>query len=300
MTHRDELWADMAQFDHAVADGVWDGTTRDPDAPAWYRDVRSLIHRARGPAEPHELVDEPAVVATMHRATLGETLARIPRSSGMRTLGRVVAMKAAAATTATVVSVAAAAAATTGIVATVAATVVVPAVAEHVVPMIGERLAPTVAAPAEMLTDEDTGGSHQPTIGEPQPPADAAAAPVADPVPVDDVAEHAPALEGSPAGDAPPAAPAPVDPVADEPAAEPPAEPAVTEPVAEEPVEPAPVDPAPADPPPDDNGRGTKPHDPGAPANPASPFDAAPQSEPAPPADPAPKSEPAPPADPAP
>ena len=82
MTPRDEMWVDMTQFDTEVADGVWDGTTADPDAPSWYRDLRSLVHRARGPAEPHELVDEPVMVTTMHRATLGQTLARVPRSGG--------------------------------------------------------------------------------------------------------------------------------------------------------------------------------------------------------------------------
>ena len=169
MTPRDQLWVDMTQFDTEVADGVWEGTTVDPDAPSWYRDLRSLIHRARGPAEPHELVDEPVTVTTMHRVALGRTLARIPRSSGVRTLGRVVAMKAAAATTASVVSVAAAAAATTGIVATVAATVVVPAVAEHVVPMIGEQLAPTVAAPIEMTSPDESDATAVHETADPAP-----------------------------------------------------------------------------------------------------------------------------------
>jgi hypothetical protein len=252
VTHHDELWADMAQFDHEVADGVWDGTTRDPDAPAWYREVLSLIHRAKGPAEPDELVDEPVVVATMHGATLGEKLARIPRSSGVRTLGRVVAMKAAAATTASLVSVAAAAAATTGIVATVAATVVVPAVAEHVVPMIGDRLAPAVAAPSAKFTHEGTAGSHEPSTGESQSDQ-AETPPVADPV-TTEPAEPAPTVEADPAIDAAPApaevAPVPEDP-ATEPATEEPIDPVAAEPEAEEPVE-APVDPATADPPPID------------------------------------------------
>jgi hypothetical protein len=165
----DEMWADVVQFDREAADGVWDGTHRDPDAPAWYRDLRSLIHRARGPAEPHELVDEPVVVATMRGVTRGERVARLPRSRGVRTLGQVVAMKAAAATTVTMVSVAAAAAATTGIVATVAATVVVPAVAEHVVPMIGEHFAPRVA----VRTGEP---GESPSGAEPVRPADDPAA----------------------------------------------------------------------------------------------------------------------------
>ncbi len=159
MTDRDEMWVDLTQFDTHVADSVWDGTHRDPDAPAWYRDLRSLIHRARGPAEPHELLDEPELVATMHRATLGGTLARLPRSSGARTLGRVLAMKAAAATTASMISVAAAAAATTGIVATVAATVVVPVVKDHVVPMLNDHLTPTVAAPAQDPANTNVAGT---------------------------------------------------------------------------------------------------------------------------------------------
>jgi hypothetical protein len=252
VTHHDELWADMAQFDHDVADGVWDGTARDPDAPAWYREVLSLIHRAKGPAEPDELMDEPTVVATMHRATLGEKLARIPRSSGVRTLGRVVAMKAAAATTASFVSVAAAAAATTGIVATVAATVVVPAVAEHVVPMIGDRLAPAVAAPSAMLTDEGTAGSHEPSTGEPQPPDEAGTPPAAGPV-TTAPAEPAPVVEPDPAAEepaAPAVTPAPEEPATEQPGTEEEAEPVPEEPPAEEPA--PPVDPATTDPPPID------------------------------------------------
>ena len=29
----DEMWVDLVQFDRDLADGVWDGTPRDPDAP---------------------------------------------------------------------------------------------------------------------------------------------------------------------------------------------------------------------------------------------------------------------------
>jgi hypothetical protein len=183
MTDRDEMWVDLTQFDTQAADGVWDGTHRDPDAPVWYRDFRSLIHRAKGPAETHELADEPEMVATMHRATIGETLARLPRSSGARTLGRVLAMKAAAATTAGMISVAAAAAATTGIVATVAATVVVPVVKDHVVPMLNDHLTPTVTAPAEVEADDNVGSTatHNVTAAEPEvapvAPADPATGP---------------------------------------------------------------------------------------------------------------------------
>ncbi|MGH9234646.1 MAG: hypothetical protein ACRD0R_15070, partial [Acidimicrobiales bacterium] len=155
MTPRsDELWVDMTQFDTHVADGVWDGMAPDPDAPGWYADVRTLVHRARGPAEPDELVDEPVIVDTMRRATLGETLAQLPRRPGVRTVGRLMALKAAAATTASVMTMAAAAA-TTGIVATVAATVVVPAIQERVMPMIGHGDPPAAEAPEPTDTDAD-------------------------------------------------------------------------------------------------------------------------------------------------
>jgi hypothetical protein len=151
---RDELWVDMTQFDTRVADGVWDGDAPDPDAPRWFTDVRTLVHRARGPAEPDELVDEPVLVDRMRRATLGETLADLPRRAGVRAIGRLVAVKAAAATTASVMTVAAAAA-TTGIVATVAATVVVPAIHQRVMPIIGGESPPAAEAPAETGSDPD-------------------------------------------------------------------------------------------------------------------------------------------------
>jgi hypothetical protein len=155
MTPRsDELWVDMTQFDTRVADGVWDGMAPDPDAPGWYANVRTLVHRARGPVEPDELVDEPVIVDTMRRATLGETLAQLPHRPGVRTVGRLMAIKAAAATTASVMTMAAAAA-TTGIVATVAATVVVPAIQERVMPIIGHGDRPAAEAPAPTDTDAD-------------------------------------------------------------------------------------------------------------------------------------------------
>ena len=153
---RDTLWADLLQFDPPSADRVWEGDLRDPDAPGWYASLGSLIHQARGPAEADELVDEPAVVATMRRASLGAAIVALPHHRGVRSVGRVVAMKAAAAaTTASMVGVAAAA--TTGIVATVAATVVVPAfnekvrpVIEHVGPGRGDRAArPGVVRPPD-------------------------------------------------------------------------------------------------------------------------------------------------------
>jgi hypothetical protein len=255
---RDEIWVDMTQFDQRAADGVWDGTTRDPDAPPWYRDVRSLIHRARGPAEPEELVDEPVVVATMHKVRLGGSIARLPRSSGVRTLGRVIAMKAAAATTASVIGVAAAAAATTGIVATVAATVVVPVVKEHVVPMINDHIPPAVV-PAEVASSIPDPARHHEASGLPCTVAvgscgdqAAAAGPVGD-LPVDqsvtDPAAATPTSVTATDGTDHTAAPA-VDPPATDPPADPEAgDPVVTEPP---PVDPPPTDPPPVDPPPSD------------------------------------------------
>jgi hypothetical protein len=134
-TPRDEVWIDMTQFDTSLADAVWEGATSLPDAPPWYDDVTTLVHTARGPAEPAELIAEPLVVEKMHRTTLGAGRVAVRRRPG-KPLGRLLAMKAAAATTASVVGVAAAAAATTGIVATVA-TVVVPVIQEHVVAGLG-------------------------------------------------------------------------------------------------------------------------------------------------------------------
>jgi hypothetical protein len=253
---RDEIWVDLTQFDQRAADGVWDGTTRDPDAPPWYRDVRSLIHRARGPAEPGELVDEPVVVATMHKVRLGGSIARLPRSSGVRTLGRVIAMKAAAATTASVIGVAAAAAATTGIVATVAATVVVPVVKEHVVPMINDHIPPAVV-PAEVASSipdparhHEAGGLpcavHLGSCGDQAPAPAAAAGPVGD-LPVDQSATPT-SVTGTDATDH--TAASAVDPPATDPPPDPEAgDPVVTEPP---PADPPPTDPPPVDPPPSD------------------------------------------------
>jgi hypothetical protein len=124
-------------------------------APGWGSDVAVLVHAARAPAAPDELAREDDIVARMRQVRLEvgsgavtpapvtdlgvRRLARDPdrtyrakhaaarlemsRHPAVRTIGRVVAMKAAAVTTVAVISVAAAAAATTGIV----ATVVVPA-----------------------------------------------------------------------------------------------------------------------------------------------------------------------------
>ena len=230
----DTLWADLLQFDPPSADRVWEGDLRDPDAPGWYASLGSLIHQARGPAEADELVDEPAVVATMRRASLGAAIVALPHHRGVRSVGRVVAMKAAAAaTTASMVGVAAAA--TTGIVATVAATVVVPAfnekvrpVIEHVVPVEATELPapassarPTAGADCRPQSDHCLDPSS-PVVVElapatPAAPSAAAAAPT--------VVAPAPAASGSVEPDVPAAAP-----------------------VVEAPVEPAPAEPAPVEP----------------------------------------------------
>lgn len=171
---RDLLWADMVQFDPPHADRVWEGDVGDPDAPVWYEHLGDLIHRARGPAEADELLDEPVVVDNMRRAGVGATIRALPRRRGVRTVGRMVAMKAtAAATTAGLVGVAAAA--TTGIVATVAATVVVPAINERVLPVITHHVLPAEVAVepsdedrADPLGDEDADSTAPcPTDGVP-------------------------------------------------------------------------------------------------------------------------------------
>ena len=268
---RDELWVDMVQFDTTIADQIWDGDARDPDTPRWYEDMRALIRRARGPGEPDELVDEPVLVDTMHRAARGATITRLPRRSGVRTLGRIVAMKAAAATTASVVSVAAAAA-TTGIVATVAATVVVPVLNEHIMPLIEDRLTPVVVMPDAPASERST----DPSVCAPEPiGCDAQpTAPVLGDVPAPAATAPAPAV----AGEATPiagagAAAARVEPVAAGPlpvvtapmVTEPVVtEPVVTEPVVTEPVVTKPVITKPAV---------TKPVDPGAVAPRAKPVD---------------------------
>jgi hypothetical protein len=252
---RDELWVDMVQFDTTIADQIWDGDARDPDNPRWYDDVRALIRRARGPGEPDELVDEPVLVDTMHRAARGATITRLPRRSGVRMLGRVVAMKAAAATTASVVSVAAAAA-TTGIVATVAATVVVPVLNEHVVPIIEDRLTPAVVMPDAPASERSTdpsicapapiGCDAQPTapvLGDvlaPAPPAPAPAV-AGEARPIADAGAAAARVEPVAAGPVPVVtAPVATEPVATEPVV---TEPVVTKPVVTKPAVTGPVDP---------------------------------------------------------
>jgi hypothetical protein len=166
---RDEIWIDMVQFDVRAADRLWEGIPPAHGAPEWYDDVSGLIETASGPAEPHELADEPVVVEDMHKTTLG----RPRRCRHGRTLGRVVAMKAAGATTASVLGVAAAAAATTGIVATMAS-VVVPAIEEHVLLADDDQDA-VPAAPGR----RDSGGT--PDTRPERQPNDLAAAPPAVP-----------------------------------------------------------------------------------------------------------------------
>jgi hypothetical protein len=242
---RDVLWTDLLQFDPPSADKVWDGELHDLDAPGWYADLGSLIHRAQGPAEPDELVDEPEVVATMRRASLGAAIVALPRHRGVRSVGRVVAMKAAAAAT-TVSMVGVAAAATTGIVATVAATVVVPAIQEKVRPVIEHHIVPV--EPSQPPGSENT-STQAPGEAECRPRSDLCADPSA-PVVVD--APPAPSAAPMPATADPAVtttttAPAPTEPpptVADAPVADAPAEPAQVEPTAE----PAPTDPAPIEP----------------------------------------------------
>jgi hypothetical protein len=228
---RDEIWIDMVQFDVRAADRLWEGIPPAHGAPEWYDDVSGLIETASGPAEPHELVDEPVVVEDMHETALG----RPRRCRHRRTLGRVVAMKAAAATTASVLGVAAAAAATTGIVATMAS-VVVPAIEEHV--LMADDDDQEAAVPAAPRS-RDSGDAPGPRPE--RPPNDLAAAPpgapatLANPQPVD----REPTVAS--------ASPDPIAPTAETAAAPAPApDPAVT-------------DPAPAVDPPTDSSGGSGP-----------------------------------------
>jgi hypothetical protein len=215
---RDEIWIDMVQFDVRAADRLWEGIPPAHGAPEWYDDVSGLIETASGPAEPHELVDEPVVVEDMHKTTLGGSR----RCRHGRTLRRVIAMKAAATTTASVLGVAAAAAATTGIVATMAS-VVVPAFEEHLLLADDDQQAAVPAGPRS----HDSGGA--PDTHPQRQPNDLAAPPAAAP--------------------ATPTGPQPADP---EPAVAS-ASPAATAPTAPDPAPPAhgaTDDPIPAEPPP--------------------------------------------------
>ncbi len=187
----------MMQFDVRAADRLWEGVAPAHGAPEWYHDVSGLIETAHGPAEPHELVDEPIVVDDMHRTTRGRPPCHRHHKP---TIGRVIAMKAVA-TTASVLGVAAAAAATTGIAATLAS-VVGPVIEEHV-----------------LTAEDDEGESATPAAAPPGAPANAIDAGLDD---------HLMALAGAPPATpmpAPDTRPADPKPVATEPppATEPPA-----------------------------------------------------------------------------
>ena len=206
----------MVQFDVRVADRLWEGIPPEHGAPGWYDDVSGLIETASGPAEPHELVDEPVVVEDMHQTTLSGPR----RCRRGRSVGRLIAMKAAAATTASVVGVAAAAAATTGIVATVAS-VVVPVIEEHVLPADDderESATPATPRPGDTGGSPDTRADVHPIDAAAAPPA--ASAPPPDPQPADpeptvastSLAPTAPTVVAGPEL-APPAAPTPPAPV---------------------------------------------------------------------------------------
>lgn len=202
----------MVQFDVRAADRLWEGIPPEHGAPGWYDDVSGLIETANGPAEPHELVDEPVVVEDMHKTTLGG-----PRRCRQgRTVGRLIAMKAAAATTASVVGVAATAAATTGIVATVAS-VVVPVIEEHVLPA---DVAPAPPPPTDPAPPPDA-APVDPVSTDLPPATDPAAT---DPAPADRARTDPPlgsgpiesaAIESEPAGPPQAGDPAAVEPSPD-------------------------------------------------------------------------------------
>jgi hypothetical protein len=218
---RDDIWIDMVQFDVRAADRLWEGIPPAQGAPEWYDDVSDLIETASGPAEPHELVDEPVVVEDMHQTTRCRS---VRRCRHRRTVGRLIALKAAAATTASVLGVAAAAAATTGLV----ATVVVPVIEEHVLPAdYDQEESATPAAPraGDSSGSPDTGPEGRaadvaaaPTAGpatpaspqpaDPEPSVGSASADPTEPVPAPDSAMLAPAVADPP----PPPAPAAVTP----------------------------------------------------------------------------------------
>ena len=166
MTDSDDLWIGMAQFDTALADGLWEGLPPPGDAPDWYGKVSALIHAASAPAGPSDLAGEASVVARMQAAVADAAAdtrgaidlrhavvrrravdsprhlaarrraAQQEQGHGARLVGRIVAVKAVALSTAVVLGVTAAAA-TTGIV----ATVVVPALQDRDQPPV-EKLPP--------------------------------------------------------------------------------------------------------------------------------------------------------------
>lgn len=172
-------------------DHLLSGADPAADAPAWSHDVALLVRAAQAPARPDELVGEQDIVNRMvearRSATEAGALATVTRLTdrrgvdrgdrhyrakhaaarleashhpAIRTVGRVLAMKAVAVTTVAVVGVAAAAA-TTGIV----ATVVVPAFSN----------APSEPTPVPTTEShrrtETTGGARDPEPADPQHPA---------------------------------------------------------------------------------------------------------------------------------
>jgi hypothetical protein len=70
----DELWIDMAQFDGAHANRIWDGSAATDDAPAWYGQVATLLRVAAAPATDDELAGESDIVARMQAAILDPAL----------------------------------------------------------------------------------------------------------------------------------------------------------------------------------------------------------------------------------
>jgi hypothetical protein len=66
----DDLWMELAQFDSAGADRLWDGTAPTDDAPAWYGRVATLLRATPAPATAEELAAESEIVARMQAAIL--------------------------------------------------------------------------------------------------------------------------------------------------------------------------------------------------------------------------------------
>jgi hypothetical protein len=178
MTPDDVRWMKQLRFDADRANRVWQGTLESGEAPTWYGRVAPLLQAARAPATVGELMDEAEVVARMQATIAGDAvgsgrprhlrangaggaakdrprhLRRVPESAddprlaqGARLVGRIVAIKATAATVVVAVGVTAAAAAT-GIV----ATVVVPALSDD---------PPALERPAEPGDDVPSSGEVQ-------------------------------------------------------------------------------------------------------------------------------------------
>ncbi len=66
----DDRWLDLARFDAAHANRLWDGTAPTDDAPAWYGRVSTLLRGARVPATADELAAESEIVAKMQAVIL--------------------------------------------------------------------------------------------------------------------------------------------------------------------------------------------------------------------------------------